>query len=402
MKELFDIEALKQIPIENVLELLGAEKKSGGSHTKTLAMKCFCPFHEHGDKNPSLIVWRDKNICKCMVNSDLKGDSIKVVMYALNFDFKQACTWLHENFGIPYKIEYNDEFNQYKEKIKKTNYKKSLNVLKQKKKECELEKKLKQKFNHISIMDFLENYEYNKLKKSQKLKLIYGYIYRYSLTTDHSKKEEYYKKRGIDHPALKDIGYLSNDDIKEMLLTIPFPKEDLIEFKILHPESFKFRYYSKDGFMVIPNGFELNNDLVNGLILRPFSPNGNIKEFQISAPDIVIPLPFGLNRNTIEEFSNFLITEGHIDALSIFKEDMGFIAVPGVGNIKEEWLCLLKGKKVYIAFDMDNAGIKAGEKLQSILNELSIENIRLTWDTEYKDLNDLLLAKKIDLVLRKL
>ncbi|WP_456470010.1 toprim domain-containing protein [Caminibacter sp.] len=393
----FDIEALKQIPLEDVLELLGARKAASSSYSKTVPMHCFCGAHKNGDRHPSLIVWKDKNICKCMVNPEIKGDAINIVKTVLfNGDFKQACIWLHENFEIPY-LEDDEEYNKktIKESHKNFIQKKGLKR-KAKKLECI---KIKD-FKKINLSDFLPKYK--DLKTAQKLKLLYAFIYQFALKTNQNIKTEYYYSRGIRECAFIDkIGCLSKDDLKELskILLETFPYEDLVEFKIINPTDhynrpLEFRYITKEAFCVVPS-FELNNNLLNGLILRATKTYDwqNAKEFQISYPEALIPIPFPFSRKDLEK-EKVIITEGHIDAMSIAQYLDGtyaFLSVPGIYNAKEEYLCLLRNKKIYIAFDQDKAGIEGAKRLVEILDKYTDNIVLLEWSSEFgKDLNELL------------
>jgi len=394
----FNIEALKQIPIEDVLELLGARKATSSSYSKTIPMHCFCGFHKNGDKHPSLIVWKDKNICKCMVNPEIKGDSINIVKNVLfGGDFKQACIWLHENFGIPYlEDDTNYDKNTIKNKHTTFTYKSKPKQKINKKPECI---KIKD-FIKIDINKFLPKYK--ELKPHQKLKLLFSYIYSYSLKTDQTVKIEYYRSRKITNCSLIDkIGTLNKENIKNLtkeLLDV-FPYEDLVEFKIINPSDhykrpLEFKYITKEAFCVVPS-FELNNNLTNGLILRATETYDwqKAKEFQISHPETLIPIPFPFNRKDLNK-QKIIITEGHIDTLSIaqyLKDKYAYLAIPGIYNAKEEYLCLLKDKEVYIAFDQDEAGILGAKKLIEKLDKYTKNITLLEWQKEFgKDLNDLL------------
>ena len=394
----FDIEALKQIPIEEILEALGAKKASNTHHSKTLPMHCFCGCHKNGDKHPSLIVWKDTNICKCMVNPEIKGDAITIVKKVLfSGDFKQACIWLHENFKIPY-LEEDSNYTAQTDNIKNKhkNYVKNY-------------KRIEKKVNYIKLKEYktiddINIYipKYSILKPHQKLKLIYSFIYQYSLKTDQSLKEEYYQSRSIN-PKIEDIkliGTLTNEDLKELakLLLDTFPYEDLVEFKILNPSDhyknpLKIKYITKEAFCVVPN-FDINTSLQTGLILRAtktYKWQQGAKEFQISMPNTLFPIPFPFKRTDLKK-DKVIITEGHIDTLSLkqhLNNSYAFLAIPGIYNAKEEYLYLLKNKKIYIAFDMDDAGIEGARKLISILDKYTKDINILEWNKEFgKDLNE--------------
>jgi DNA primase len=392
----FDLDALKQIPIEDVLELLGARRATLSSHSKTIPMHCFCGYHKNGDKHPSLIVWKDKNICKCMVNPEIRGDSINIVKNVLfGGDFKQACIWLHENFGIPYL----EEDSSYDKNHIKNQHKKFIPKQKQPVKQKQVECIKIKNYVEVDINKYLSKYK--DLKPHQKLKLLFAYIYQYSLKTNQVPKNEYYASRGIKSDLIRKIGCLSQDNTKELtkeLLDI-FPYDDLVEFKIINPsDSYKrpleFKYITKEAFCVVPS-FELNNNLLNGLILRATKTYKwqKAKEFQVSNPQLLTPIPFPFDRSSLNK-ERIIITEGHIDMLSIeqfLKDKYAYMAIPGIYNASESYLCLLKNKKVFIAFDTDEAGVTGAKKLVERLDKYTKDITLLEWQSDFgKDLNELL------------
>jgi len=410
----FDIEALKQIPIEDVLEMFGARKSKYSSYGKTLSMHCFCGMHENGDRHPSLIVWKDKNICKCMINPEIKGDVISIVKKVLfNGDFKEACIWLHENFNIPYLEDaYNKEKYEY-EKIKNKHY--ILNSKTNIKKSTKDKKIEFIKLKEYKEVNDLEKYYplYQKMKPHQKLKFIYTFIYRFSLKTNQTSKLDYYKSRKINKVSLIDkIGCLNKEDIEalEEQLLNTFPVEDLIKFKLInddkHKKPYKFKYITKEAFCVVPS-FDINSNLVNGLILRATKTFEfqKAKEFQVSCYDISIPIPFSFERVDLNK-DEVIITEGHIDMLSIAQyvdlNKYAFLAIPGIYNAKEEYLYLLKNKNVYIFFDQDEAGQTGAKKLKEKLIKYTT-NIKIAnWNIEFgKDLNEVLQNGYIKYILEK-
>ena len=76
------IQALRDLPIEEVAERLGMEIR---------AHKSLCPFHN--DHHPSLSFNTRKNTYRCFV-CDAHGGTIDLVMHLLHKDFKEACQWL--------------------------------------------------------------------------------------------------------------------------------------------------------------------------------------------------------------------------------------------------------------------------------------------------------------------
>ena len=87
--ERFEIEKLRQLPIEAVAERLGIEV----SHHKAL-----CPFH--ADTHPSLSFSVRRNTYRCFV-CDAHGGTIDLVMNYLHKDFVEACRWLAEEHSLP-------------------------------------------------------------------------------------------------------------------------------------------------------------------------------------------------------------------------------------------------------------------------------------------------------------
>ena len=84
----FEIQKLRELPIEGVAERLGM---SVSRH------KCLCPFHN--DRHPSLSFSVKKNMYRCFV-CGAKGGTIDLVMGYLNKDFKEACRWLADEAGV--------------------------------------------------------------------------------------------------------------------------------------------------------------------------------------------------------------------------------------------------------------------------------------------------------------
>ena len=80
--EKFELQSLRDLPIEDVASRLGLEI----SRHKSL-----CPFH--ADHHPSLSFNVRKNTYRCFV-CDAHGGTIDLVMHLLHKDFKEACQWL--------------------------------------------------------------------------------------------------------------------------------------------------------------------------------------------------------------------------------------------------------------------------------------------------------------------
>lgn len=86
--ERFDIDKIRQLPIESVAQRLGF---SVNKH------KCICPFHQ--DSHPSLTFNVSKNTYRCYV-CDAHGGVIDLVMEYLKLSFVEACRWLADENNI--------------------------------------------------------------------------------------------------------------------------------------------------------------------------------------------------------------------------------------------------------------------------------------------------------------
>ncbi|EAJ3733800.1 toprim domain-containing protein [Campylobacter upsaliensis] len=378
----FDIESLNHIPIIDVLEKLGAIQERDKK-----IIHCFnITNHKNDDKNASMAIYEKTNSCHCFA-CGMSGKPVNLVKLILG-DFKKACEYLHSAFNIPYlngaKATLREEFLKQKTRSKNYFY-------------------FDENKDYVELSN-LEPYlvKYHTLSQTQKLKLVYSFIYRFSLTTNQAKKKAYYLQRGIEKLSLvEDLGFLSYKDIKELesLLLKNFPLEDLRKFKVFHKEKEAWNYAFN--VAVIPN-FDLYSNLLTGFSLRAIdSTYKGVKEVNINCNDICPILPFNLTYAKLKLCEKVILCEGHIDALSggqYYKQDGKalFVSFGGAFCIKEEVLTLLKGKKVFICFDKDEAGLRGQNALSKSLSLLEINHSILTWDNHLgKDLNDLLKANQM-------
>ena len=84
----FELQKLRDLPIEGVAERLGLQVK---------AHKALCPFH--ADSHPSLSFSVRRNTYRCFV-CGANGGTIDLVMKYLNKDFKEACRWLADEHNV--------------------------------------------------------------------------------------------------------------------------------------------------------------------------------------------------------------------------------------------------------------------------------------------------------------
>ena len=171
----FNLEALNNIPILEVLSALGS-KELKGKFTTCLNYAA----HNNNDGKPSMYIYEKSNVCKCFA-CNLGGNTIEVAKFAFNGDFIKACEFLHAHWNIPFLDDSNFT---------------SVNV-----------PRFEAPKREITYMEFSKEKEYQSFKVNEliagygleseegKLKIVYSFIYRFSLMTEQSKKENYYKGR---------------------------------------------------------------------------------------------------------------------------------------------------------------------------------------------------------------
>lgn len=370
----YDEEKLNQIPIAEVLEALGATAVVAGKK-----YRCFnASAHNHNDKKPSLTIPAGDNICCCWGCQVVKGGPISVATFAYG-SFKEACEYLHESWNIPYLENENRSGSipkpsgNFSERQPKFNRK---------------------KYDFWVFPDDVEerkDIELNKFKYSaltedeQKMRYLYTYIYRYSLTTDQKPKEDYYASRGIKETPWREIcGFLSYDQAKavhEKLKRIA-SEEDLEKFKL---------NYMYGNVITVPS-FAPYVNMVDGMMLRLIGrKNPKVKEHQLSTSNLRYPLPFGLTVELAKTDVPIWVTEGHIDAFSL-NEATGsaFVAMPGAGGFIDKVAGMFRGHTVFVAFDQDNAGDTGANRLLELFKYAGVTAFRAKWDSSLgKDLGDL-------------
>ncbi len=87
--EKYEIEKLRQLPIEEVAERLGLQ---------VARHKSLCPFHD--DHHASLSFNTRKNTCRCFVCMDRSMGTIDLVMRHLHAGFPVACRWLADKGNV--------------------------------------------------------------------------------------------------------------------------------------------------------------------------------------------------------------------------------------------------------------------------------------------------------------
>ncbi len=87
--EKYEIEKLRELPIEGVAERLGL---------RVARHKCLCPFHN--DHHASLSFNTRRNTCRCFVCMEQSVGTIDLVMRLMHTDFPKACRWLADTGNV--------------------------------------------------------------------------------------------------------------------------------------------------------------------------------------------------------------------------------------------------------------------------------------------------------------
>jgi len=259
----YNLEELKNIPVGDVLEHFNVELLKSNRYR--------CP-NNHQKNKAVITVYTDDNICKCHNCGKVKGDSISIAKFFHDGDFKNACEDLHEAFNIPFLDGGVASNNSHKFITKK--------FITPKTEYISFDEN--HKYLEVNISSYID--KFNDMNEVQQFKMIATAIYQFSLITDQTLKNEYYKSIGITkekNPILKEkiimisskLGFVSKDNISELLkhLQALFSLEDLVKYGVIydssHKKPFAFSQSIEEGLIVIPN-FDMYTNMCSGLKYR--------------------------------------------------------------------------------------------------------------------------------------
>lgn len=315
-------EIIKSSPISQIVGYYHPISKKGANY------EGICPFH--GDSHPSLKINDDKGIYKCFA-CGAAGDAIGFVQDKLNVDFVSALKDIAQRMGIT--IEDNSQKN------KNPKYDMALRVLK------------------------AANRLYKKIANEKKPAL-------YS---------QFLSNRNLNDQSVTDfeIGYAQNGNVLlNYLNSIPEQKEK--EFALNVAQQIGLIRPSKNG----KGHYDFYRDRVVFPIwdhtgkVRGFSSRA-VKEDQKpkylnSGESFIFDkgntlYGFNIAKNNIRSDDSVIICEGNMDVIVLhqygFRNSVGTMGVA----LSQNSVKLLSSmtKKIYLAMDSDNAGIKAMERINS-------------------------------------
>lgn len=297
------------------------ELKRAGSSFKGL-----CPFHN--EKTPSFMVSREKNNFHCFGCHE-GGDAISFIMKIENISYIESIKFLADDLGIIL-----EEENYNKEKL-------------------ELSKRY---------------YDINSLA---------GRFYFKNMVTNET-PQKYLENRGIKLNILNKffLGYAKNDNsLYSFLKSQNIDENDMLKLGLIG-KSNNGGYYDKfRDRLVFPI---LNNkNKVIGFGARTLIDH-NIKYLNSPESDIFIKGKnlYGVHIvNKSRNNNKILLVEGYMDVIGLYNQGIDYAVATLGTSLTEDQARLVKryGSEIYIAYDGDNAGIKATLRAIDIFKNLGVQ-----------------------------
>lgn len=105
--------------------------------------------------------------------------------------------------------------------------------------------------------------------------------------------------------------------------------------------------------------------------------------------------PYLLDALIAEGVDDIVITEGEVDALSIYaaRPDMYACAIPGVNGLMEQHVAKFAGVRVWIIMDNDDAGLTARKELERRLRPVARSLHHIYVAPEFNDVNEMLVKR---------
>ena len=114
------------------------------------------------------------------------------------------------------------------------------------------------------------------------------------------------------------------------------------------------------------------SDFTKRKVMEHYNIEGNkIEVVHNGVEKIIVPRKRLFNGdvlNKIRPDENLIICEGEFDTMILAQEGYNAIGVPGVTNVPIDHIILIRNQNVYLAFDNDEAGEAAMQKIKNLLN----------------------------------
>lgn len=193
------------------------------------------------------------------------------------------------------------------------------------------------------------------------------------------------KERGLTEETIKRFRLFA---IKELKTTYEYLKdcftndELMISGLINKNDKFVFTYHK----LIIPYLVENKIQYLRG---RKINQSKEVSKY-ISLSNYTgnLPLKRFYNIDTlkrIEEKERLIVCEGEFDTMIMEQEGIAAIGIPGVTNIPAEEIETIKKYDIHIAFDNDEAGVLAMQKIVKLVNR-PIKGIKLKHNNDLTEL----------------
>ena len=298
------------------------EVKSSGSSYKAL-----CPFHN--EKTPSFMINREKQIYKCFGCGE-GGDVLQFVMKMENLDFIETLKLLGEKANIA-----------------------------------------------VDTEDNVSDQERQETKQLYEINRIAGLFYYRKLTSSQNEGLQYLKNRGVTSGEIKAFGLGLAEDrwdgLMEHLIKANYPKETIEKTGLILKNKQGDRYYDRFRNRIIYPIFNTRGMVIGfgGRVLDQSLPK------YLNSPETKIfnkrKILYGLNlaKKSIKDHQLILV-EGYMDVIALHGNGVkNAVATLGTSLTKDHGQLLKKyAKEVVVAFDGDEAGVKATlRSIQILENE---------------------------------
>ncbi len=326
------ITKIKRIPIEDIINKYTTSEIIDDGSWKILSP---CPRCRHQD---CCKINLDNNTLTCFSEGKHYLSPIKVVMWLMDLEYKDAVIKLAEDFQISLSADWEKEMTLY----------------------------LKRKRRYAAFTAFAEEC-HSRLSAEDR---------------------HYWISRGFSDDTIDkvQIGKCRRDrSTIEALIKKGFSEDELAEFGlVVTGRNGEFIEYYANSFPDIPY-YTLPN--WNGSQVIDIQGRCSVKSEDfpkyLNTKGTVGAL---YNPSALKEEMVF-IAEGVPDTLSLLQMGFSACGAYGAGNVKDEWIPSLQSRQiVYIAFDRDKAGIENAYKLARSIGETA----KIISLTEGKDINELL------------
>lgn len=308
----------------NIVDLVGDYvdlKRTGKNH------KGLCPFHQ--EKTPSFIVTEERGTFKCFGCQE-HGDAIAFIMKIEQLDFADAVRFLAKRYGIPI-IE---------------NEKQSLR---------------QSRFNQL--------YEINKQ----------AMLFYYKELLTNRIPQNYLKSRQMNSSIINDffLGYAGGggNSLYRHLHELGFEDSDLLHLGLISKSNRGTGYYDRFRNRLIFPIISKRNKII-GFGGRSI---GNDQPKYLNSPESDIFQKgdhlYGIHRvQKRRDSDRVLLVEGYMDVIALNMHGIDY-ALASLGTAltpNQAKLANRYGKKVYLCYDGDGAGIKASRRATEVFKEIDV------------------------------